>query len=99
MIYLVLYDIEKDSPRTRLAKQLEHHGLLRLQYSVFAGFVHRQRAKKLKGYLKKFKERHCQPDDKIYILPLRAENFKKIETLGPELDMDYLLNEQHTLYI
>ena len=99
MVQLIMYDIEKDKPRNKLAKYLQHHGLLRLQYSVFAGYVPKARMAHLNKFLKQFKSEKCAETDKIYILPITNKNFRKMVVLGPKPNLKYLLNEEHTYYI
>jgi CRISPR-associated protein Cas2 len=99
MVQMVLYDIEKNKPRTKLSDYLEHHGLLRIQYSIFAGPVETRRLVRLKQYLVEFKKLHCKETDKIYILGIEDNSFEKMLCLGPELNLDYLLNREHTYYL
>jgi CRISPR-associated endonuclease Cas2 len=99
MIRMVMYDIEEDKPRTKLAHYLEHHGLLRLQYSVFAGEVGQHRWKAITAYLGQYHLQLCQPGDRIYAMTMDVDMFKKMEVFGDPPDIDYMLNSISTLFI
>lgn len=99
MLKIIMYDIDGDKPRTKLAKYLEREGFIRLQYSVFAGDIKAHHWKKVWGRLKLFFEEKCQPHDKIYVTKIDADNFRKMEGLGEKPDIPYILNEQNSLYL
>jgi CRISPR-associated protein Cas2 len=99
MIHIILYDIESDRARTRLAKLLERQGFTRLQYSVFAGETDRHRWQAVWAGLETFFRKHCTPADKLYAPVVETDAFEKMPLLGTPPDFDYVMNKMHTLYL
>ena len=78
MFVLITYDIEKDRPRTRLAKALKNFGP-RVQKSVFEADVRPEELEKLYNLLDKVK---LGKDDSIRLYHLCAECRKKVRIWG-----------------
>lgn len=55
MVYLVAYDISNNKKRTKLAKELEKAGGLRVQKSVFEIELKKEKLRKLKPKLHRFR--------------------------------------------
>lgn len=71
MKLLVIYDITDDALRVRASELLRDFGLLRVQYSAFAGDLTRNRREMLEIRLNSAVIQHAaaQPTDRVYILP------------------------------
>lgn len=75
----VIYDIRKNKVRQRVAKRCKFYGLARVQKSVFLGETKRKWAKAMHNEL-------CnainQRTDRIFIVPMRPSDFKRIRQSG-----------------
>ncbi|MBP9210698.1 MAG: CRISPR-associated endonuclease Cas2 [Saprospiraceae bacterium] len=90
---MVMYDIESDALRTRLARRLEALGFVRLQYSIFCGNHTEAQweycAKKLDILLSKI-----SPPDKCYILPVSGRILRNTSYFGDRPELEGLLHEK-----
>lgn len=94
MIVWVLYDIEKDKARSRVAKICKQAGLYRVQYSVFVGTM----APSDKDSLQLQIEDLIDPDnDKVYIFPMNKEEMRQTVLLGQAFDKKLMTDEIRAL--
>ncbi len=94
MLTWVLYDIEKDKARTKIAKACEQAGIYRVQYSVFLGELNRTRRKELRAKI----EDLMDPErDRVYIFPMCKEDFDQCELMGQAFDKKLITDEVKAL--
>lgn len=99
MLKLICYDIENDRLRTAVAKYLAQQGLVRLQYSIFAGTLNPQQWQKLWDRVTLLYRERCKPGDKVHCITLSKAAFKKMQALGEKPDSAYILDEIEVLYL
>lgn len=99
ILRLLIYDIENDAYRNKLAKLLEAQGLVRLQKSVFAGVHTQHQWKKLWKQVEMMHQTRGQPMDKIYNVVVSQEMFKSMKCLGQGPAFAEVLSEELTLWI
>ena len=73
MVHLLMYDIDKDSVRTKVVKACEEAGLERVQFSAFWGEISDNECEQL---LLRCREIIGEQEARIHILPLCARCFK-----------------------
>jgi CRISPR-associated protein Cas2 len=83
LIIWVLYDIESDSARTKVAKICKQSGLNRVQYSCFLGTLdaHEKDVMELK-----IQALIDETRDKVYIFPMSKAELKSTVLLGQAFD-------------
>lgn len=90
MILWVMYDIEKDKPRTRIAKYCKQAGLYRVQYSVFVGTIDENDKDTLQLQI----EEEMNPDvDSVYMFPMSKKELKQTALLGQAFDKKLITDE------
>jgi CRISPR-associated protein Cas2 len=95
MIAWVMYDIEKDRARTRVAKYCKQAGLYRVQYSVFLGTLNTNEKDTLELQI----EQEIDPDnDKVYIFPMSPSELQQTTCLGQALDKKLVTDEVKALF-
>lgn len=99
MLKLICYDIENNRLRTGVAKYLEQQGLVRLQYSVFAGTLNNEQWQKLWNRVALLYEKRCGEHDTIYCILLSKAAFKKMRSLGEKPDNKFVLDEIDVLFL
>jgi len=81
---LAIYDVGDDGLRVRVAETLKDFGLVRVQYSAFAGDLTINRREMLEiavaGLLRR--DRRSRPTDRVYVLPLCDSCFAAARFLG-----------------
>ncbi|MBK6929458.1 MAG: CRISPR-associated endonuclease Cas2 [Saprospirales bacterium] len=83
MITWVMYDIEKDRARNRVAKICKQAGLYRVQYSVFLGTLDAHEKDTLELRLK---DEINEALDKVYIFPMSKSELQQTVLLGQAFD-------------
>ena len=78
MTYLIMYDIEKDKVRTRLAKYLEKQGGMRIQKSIFFMNSNTKKFNKIYNTLYEVNN-HYQNQDSIIIVPFNTSDFRSLK--------------------
>lgn len=100
LLYIVMYDIENNSLRTKAAKKLQQYGYERIQYSIFCGLENPRSLPALWNELQLLIKPAEDPNDRLFVLQLKKSYFRAMKILGSaNLNMAYLLGEQHTLII
>ena len=96
MITWVLYDIENDKARTRVAKACKQAGLYRVQLSVFLGELDDNRRDEL----------HLQIEalidagrDKVYIFPMSKNELRQSILLGQAFDRKLVTDQVKALFL
>lgn len=90
MIVWVLYDIENDKSRTKIAKICKQAGLYRVQYSCFLGTLEANQKDTLTLQIEALIDEEV---DKVYIFPMNQTELKQAALLGQAFDKD-LVNDQ-----
>lgn len=95
MIIWVLYDIQNDRARDRVAKICKQSGLYRVQYSCFLGTLDEQELDTL--------ELRVGPEidtevDKVYIFPMSRSELKVTVLLGQAFDKKMVTDEVRALF-
>lgn len=95
MIAWVLYDIEQDRARNRVARYCKQAGLYRVQYSVFLGTLNEHEKDTLELQI----ETEINPDkDKVYIFPMSKSELKSTTVLGQALDKKLVTDQVQELF-
>jgi CRISPR-associated protein Cas2 len=95
MITWVLYDIENDRARTRVAKFCKQAGLYRVQFSCFLGTLDAHELDSLQLQI----EPEINPDiDKVYIFPMSKNELKSTILLGQAFDKKMVTDEVLALF-
>ena len=96
MITWVMYDIESDKARTKVAKHCKQAGLYRVQLSVFLGTLNSN----LKDTLQLQIEQLINPDtDKVYIFPMSKRELQDTVLLGQAFDKRFVGDEVKALFL
>ena len=95
MIIWVMYDIEQDRARNRVAKYCKQAGLYRVQYSVFLGTLNANEKDSLELQI----EQEINPDqDKVYLFPMSQPELQQTVCLGQALDKKLVTDEVRALF-
>lgn len=95
MIIWVMYDIENDRARTKVAKYCKQAGLYRVQYSVFLGQVDANRKDTLELQIEELIDHGT---DKVYIFPMSRDELKQTVLLGQAFDQKLITGEVEALF-
>lgn len=95
MILWVLYDIENDRQRTRVAKLCQQAGLQRVQYSVFLGSIETNRKDTLELQIEELID---GDKDKVYMFPMSQDELRDTVCLGQALDKDLVSGKVKELF-
>ena len=95
MITWVMYDIEKDKARTKVAKYCKQAGLYRVQYSVFLGTVNANEKDELQL---KIAAEINEDKDKVYIFPMSKDELQSTILLGQAFDRKMVTDEVRALF-
>lgn len=96
MICWVMYDIEQDKARTKIAKACLKNGLYRVQYSVFLGTIDIDRKDALQLQIEELMDEEV---DSVYIFPMSKDELKSTELLGQAFDKDMVTDEVKSLFL
>jgi CRISPR-associated protein Cas2 len=85
----VAYDITDDQIRQKVSKMLIYYGLIRVQYSLFRGYLRLRDKTMLEEEIRAL----VDAEDKVHIIELCEECKKRIETIGdvPEVPPHLIL--------
>lgn len=95
MITWVMYDIENDKARTKVAKYCKQAGLYRVQYSVFLGTVNANEKDELQL---KIENEIDEEKDKVYIFPMSKDELRNTVLLGQAFDRKLVTDEVRALF-
>lgn len=95
MITWVMYDIQNDKARTKVAKYCKQAGLYRVQLSVFLGSVNANEKDTLALQI----EAAINEDiDKVYIFPMSKDELQRTILLGQAFDKKLVTDEVRALF-
>lgn len=95
MIVWVLYDIEKDKARTRVAKYCKQAGLYRVQYSVFLGTLEATEKDALQLQIMNELDEDV---DSVYIFPMSKNELQQTALLGQAFDKKLVTDQVKALF-
>lgn len=96
MIAWVLYDIENDKARTKVAKVCKQAGLYRVQFSVFLGKLDKSRKDTLQLQIE---ELINEESDSVYIFPMSKNELQETVLLGQAFDKKMITDEVKALFL
>lgn len=96
MICWVMYDIEKDKARTKIAKACQQSGLYRVQYSVFLGTIDADRKDTLQLRIEELMDEEV---DSVYIFPMSKDELQETKLLGQAFDKEMVTDEVKSLFL
>lgn len=96
-MYLILYDIKKNTSRTRISKRLVKEGYDRIQLSVFVGRDDPYKNSVLWDFL----QSSCDVEtDRLFVISISKHLFKQMKQIGKSnWNMEYLTGEKNELFI
>ena len=95
MLIWILYDIEQDKQRTRIAKMCKQAGLYRVQFSCFLGTLNKN---ELDTLSLRIEELIDEEKDKVYIFPMNKGELQQCKLLGQAFDKDLVTDEVKALF-
>jgi len=95
MIVWVVYDIEKDKIRNRVAKICKQAGLYRVQYSVFLGTLEASEKDTLELQVT---ELINLEKDSVYIFPMSKSELQQTSLLGQAFDKNLVTDQVKALF-
>jgi CRISPR-associated protein Cas2 len=95
MILWVLYDIENDRARNRVAKFCKQAGLHRVQYSCFLGVLDATELDVLQLQINAEINAHS---DKAYLFPMERSSLKATVLLGQAFDKKLVTDQVKALF-
>jgi len=96
MILWVMYDIQKDKARNRVAKYCKLAGLYRVQYSVFLGTLNKNDRDSLEL---KVEAEINEETDKVYLFPMSKDELNSTTLMGQAFDKAMVTDEVRALFL
>ncbi len=96
MILWVLYDIENDKARNKVAKYCKQAGLYRVQFSVFLGKVTAEGRDSLSLQIE---EQIDEENDKVYLFTMTKKELKQCIMLGQAFDKKLVRDNVKALFL
>lgn len=96
MIVWVLYDIEDDKVRTKVAKLCKQAGLYRVQFSVFLGMLDANAKDSLELQIKDLMD---EQKDSVYMFPMSKNELQSTVLLGKAFDKKLVTDEVKALFL
>lgn len=96
MIAWVMYDIENDKARTKIAKLCKQAGLYRVQFSVFLGTLDKNRKDTLQLQIEELID---EEKDSVYIFPMSKSELQETVLLGQAFDKKMVTDEVKALFL
>lgn len=96
MIAWVLYDIENDKVRNKVAKICKQTGLYRVQFSVFLGTIDKNQKDSLQLQIEELID---ETKDSIYIFPMSKNELQETVLLGKAFDKAFITDEVKALFL
>jgi len=90
MIVWILYDIQKDKARNKVAKLCQQAGLYRVQLSVFLGTLNDNEKDSLELEIEELINEEV---DSVYLFPMNQKELKQTVLLGQAFDKN-LVNDK-----
>jgi len=95
MLFWVIYDIQKDKIRNKVAKSCLNSGIYRVQKSVFLGDLNLNQIDELTLKIDRLID---SENDSVYIFPMCKEDFYKAKLLGQAFDEELITDEIRTKF-
>lgn len=95
MIVWVLYDIENDKARTKIAKLCKQAGLYRVQFSCFLGTLNTHQKDTLCLQIETLID---EEKDKVYVFPMNQSELRQTVAMGQAFDKDLVTDEIKALF-
>ncbi len=95
MILWVLYDIENDKARAKVAKWCKQAGLYRVQYSVFLGTIEKNERDSLELQIEAVIN---EKKDKVYLFPMSKSELRQTTLLGQAFDKNLVSDQVNALF-
>ena len=96
MIAWVMYDIEIDKSRSKVAKLCKQAGLYRVQFSVFLGTIDDNQKDTLQMQIEGLIN---EETDSVYIFPMSKSELKATVLLGKAFDKKLVTDEGKALFL
>lgn len=96
MLVWVVYDIEKNPVRSKVAKACLSAGIYRVQKSVFLGELNTTQVEELALRVKSLID---EKRDSVYIFPMCREDFGRVRLLGQAFDKELVTDEVRALFL
>jgi CRISPR-associated protein Cas2 len=96
MIAWVMYDIEIDKSRTKVAKLCKQAGLYRVQFSVFLGTIDANQKDSLQLQIEQLIN---EETDSVYIFPMSKAELQATVLLGKAFDKKLVTDEVKALFL
>ncbi len=96
MIAWVMYDIEDDKVRTKVAKLCKQAGFYRVQFSVFLGSIDANQKDTLELQIR---EKIDEEKDSVYIFPMSKNELQATVLLGKAFDKNLITDEVKALFL
>lgn len=96
MITWILYDIEDDKARTKVAKHCRQAGLYRVQLSCFLGEIDTHKLDTLQLQIESLINEDV---DKVYIFPMNKVQLQQSILLGQAFDKKLITEEIKMLFL
>jgi CRISPR-associated protein Cas2 len=95
MIIWVMYDIQKDKPRNKVAKACLRAGLYRVQYSVFLGTLKETEKDALSLEIEDLID---EDNDSVYMFPMNKKELKETTLMGQAFDKKLVTDEVKSMF-
>ena len=96
MITWVLYDIENDKARTKVARTCKQAGLYRVQLSCFLGTLDKSELDTLQLQIEALVNEDI---DKVYIFPMNKSELQQAILIGQAFDKKLVTDEIRMLFL
>lgn len=96
MIAWVMYDIEIDKSRSKVAKLCKQAGLYRVQFSVFLGTIDDNQKDTLQLQIQDLID---EETDSVYIFPMSKSELQATVLLGKAFDKKLVTDEVKALFL
>ncbi len=96
MIVWVLYDIQDNRVRSKVAKICKRYGLYRVQKSVFLGTIEDTQREAMGLEIQELIDEH---KDSVYIFPMNKSELKQTVLLGQAFDKKLVTDEVKALFL
>jgi len=96
MIAWVLYDIEDDKRRNKVAKLCKQAGLYRVQFSVFLGTLENNQKDSLELEVEELID---ASKDSVYIFPMSKNELQATSLLGKAFDKNLVTDQVKALFL
>jgi CRISPR-associated endonuclease Cas2 len=98
--YILMYDITSEKILQKVARNLEQHGYIRLNYSVWFGWNDPAKNPILKKKLLGLLEDPLAKGSRLYFLPVNEKDFRMIRRHnGKKIDeLDYWMGDRATQF-